>query len=207
MDIVIDEPVWIENINDEDSKVGIEIPFDTLVEITFLQNGEEHTQLIHFIGKIDGIHYRKNDNNSLIVHENKTASRLDDSWLGQWYKSHQITGYCLIASYFTKQECLQARVLGMQIPAPKSSGYAFRMERVDREHFYFSDWARWVLHTHNVAEMYKNIPEKAPMNTHACCKFYKQCAFIPICCSSEEERKRIIEEDMIIDEWNPLEGD
>lgn len=206
LDVVEDEPVWIENEEDLCSKVGIEIPFDTIVELTYIQNGEEHTQPIHFIGKIDGIHYRKNDNNSLIVHENKTASRLDDSWLGQWYKSHQITGYCLIASFFTNEECLQARVLGVQIPAPKTSGYAFRMERVDREHFYFSDWARWVLHTYNVAEMYKNIPEKAPMNTHACCKYYKQCAFIPICCSNEEERKRIIEEDMIIDEWNPLEG-
>jgi hypothetical protein len=207
LEIVIDEPVWIEDENDENSKVGIEIPFNTIVTITFVANGMENIQDFNFIGKIDGIHVKRKDNNSLIIHENKTASRLDDSWLGQWYKSHQITGYCLVGSYFTNQECIQARVLGMQIPAPKSSGYAFRMERVDREHFSFSDWARWILTTYEIIEDYKEIPEKAPMNTHACCKFYRQCAFIPVCCSSEEERKRIIEEDMVIDEWNPLEGD
>lgn len=205
LNLIETEPVWIGDINNTETKVGIEIPFDTVVSISFIANGEEHTQDIHFIGKLDGIHVRLNDNNSLIIHENKTASRLDDSWVGQWYKSHQITGYCLAAYYFTKQECLQARVLGMQIPAPKSSGYAFRMERVDREQFNFNDWCRWVLHINEIIEDYKDNPEKALMNTHACCKYYKQCAFIPVCCSDEEERKRIIEEDMIIDEWNPLD--
>ena len=209
LDLVEEEPVWIENEEDIDTKVGIEIPFDVYIKIKYSTEIEKPQQikekLIHFIGKLDGIHYRINDNNSLIIHENKTASRLDDSWLGQWYKSHQITGYCLVANYFTKQECLQARVLGMQIPAPKTTGYAFRMERVDREAFNYSDWARWVIETTNIIDEYKNIPEKAPMNTHACCKYYKQCAFIALCCSNEEERIRTINEDMVIDEWNPLQ--
>ena len=204
LNIIEDEPVWIANENDINTKIGIEIPFDVTVKITYIANGAEHTQDVHFIGKLDGIHVRKFDN-SLIVHENKTASRLDDSWIGQWYKSHQITGYCLAASYFTGQNCLQARVLGMQIPVPKYSGYAFRTERVDRENAYFSDWARWIISTIEVVEEYKDHPEKAPMNTHACCKYYKQCAFTYLCVNSSQERKRIIEEEMIEHEWSPLD--
>jgi hypothetical protein len=194
-DLVANEPVY----KDEKGFVGIELPFDYVVSITY---NEKSIRNFRFIGKIDGLHVFKDG--TMILHENKTASRLDDSWLGQWYKSHQITGYCLVANYFTKQECLQARILGMQIPAPKTTGYAFRMERVDREAFNYSDWARWVIETTDIIDEYKNIPEKAPMNTHACCKYYKQCAFIALCCSNEEERLRTINEDMIIDEWNPL---
>ena len=140
-----------------------------------------------------------------IIHENKTASRLDDSWVGQWYNSHQVTGYCLAGSYFTGQNCLQARILGMQIPVPKYSGYSYRTERVDRETHYFEDWARWVLTTHQLIEEYKNTPEIAPKNTHACCKYYKQCAFTYLCVNSSQERKRIIEEEMIEHEWSPLD--
>lgn len=205
LELVIDEPVWIEDITNIDTKVGIEIPFDTEVLIEFEANGALNVQPIHFIGKLDGIHIRKDG--TLIVHENKTASRLDDSWVGQWYNSHQITGYCLAASYFTGLNCLQARVLGMQIPVPKYSGYSYRTERVDRETHYFEDWARWVLSVHKVIEEYKDYPEIAPKNTHACCKYYKQCAFTYLCVNSSQERKRIIEEDMIINEWNPLEGE
>lgn len=204
LNFIEEEPVWVANENDINSKVGIEIPFDVNVEITFIANGAEHIQNVHFIGKLDGIHVRKFDN-SLIVHENKTASRLDDAWSGQWFRSHQITGYCLAASYFTEQTCLQARVLGMQIPVPKYSGYAFRTERVDRDTFYFSDWARWVLSTIEVVEEYKDHPEKAPMNTHACCKYYKQCAFVPLCCVNEEERINIMENEMVTQEWSPLD--
>lgn len=204
LNLVEEEPVWIENENDINSKIGIEIPFDTKVVIIYEENGKQFEQAIHFIGKLDGLHVRLLDN-SLIVHENKTASRLDDSWLGQWFKSHQITGYCLAASYFSNGNCLQARVLGMQIPAPKTSGYAFRTQRVDREDFYFIDWARWVLSVHKIIEDYKNNPEIAPMNTHACCKYYKQCSFTPLCCASIEERKEIIEKDMVEDAWSPLD--
>lgn len=203
LELIIDEPVWIADETDINTKVGIEIPFDVLVDINYIVNGEEHTQPIHFIGKLDGIHVRKDG--SLIIHENKTASRLDDSWVGQWYNSHQVTGYCLAGSYFTEQNCLQARILGMQIPVPKYSGYSYRTERVDRETHYFEDWARWILTNHQLIEEYKDTPEIAPKNTHACCKYYKQCAFTYLCVNSSQERKRIIEEEMIEHEWSPLD--
>lgn len=202
LSIIEDEPVWIEDENNVDSKIGIELPFDLTISISFDANGEEHTQDIHFIGKIDGVHVK---DGKIILHENKTASRLDDSWSEQWYKSHQITGYCLAVSYLVNKSCFDARVLGMQIPITKYTGNAFRTERVDRELHYFSDWARWVLTNHEIIENYKNNPEKAPMNTHACCKYYKACSFMPLCVQNEEERLRIMNEEMIDKPWSPLD--
>lgn len=200
LDIIQKEPVWFDI---EKDKIGIEIPFNLSIKINYIANGEEQEQIIHFIGKVDGIHIR--EDGTLVIHENKTASRLDDSWLGQWYKSHQITGYCLAGSYFTGLNCYQARVLGMQIPVPKYSGYAFRTDRVDRQTEDFSDWARWVLTNNQIIEEYKNNPEIAPMNTHACCKYYTQCSFMPICTQNIEDRKNIIENEMQIQEWSPLD--
>lgn len=204
LDLVQNEPVWIEDENNINSKIGIEIGFDTVITLTYEANGYENKQDIRFIGKVDGIHYRKQDG-SLIIHENKTTSRIDESWVGQWYKSHQITGYCIFAKFFTSKDCNQARVLGMQIPQPKYSGVGFRTERVDRSNDYYEDWARWVLTTYNFVEEYKNNPELAPMNTHNCCKYYKQCNFLPLCVQNVEERIETINNEMIIDEWNPLD--
>lgn len=204
LDLVQDEPVWIEDENNIESKIGIEIGFDTVICIKYIANGYENEQKIRFIGKVDGIHYRKQDG-SLIIHENKTTSRIDESWVGQWYKSHQITGYCIFAQFFTGKDCNQARVLGMQIPQPKYSGVGYRTERVDRDWSYFEDWARWVLTTYNIVEEYKNDPVVAPMNTHNCCKFYRQCNFLPLCVQSKEQRAETINNEMIIDEWNPLD--
>lgn len=200
LDIVQREPVWV---NEDYTKCGIEIPFDALITITYKNNDQVLDKKIRFIGKVDGIHVR--EDGSLIIHENKTASRLDDSWVGQWYKSHQITGYCLFASYFTNEQCLQARVLGMQIPVPKYSGYSFRTERVDRESQYFEDWARWLLSTIDIVDNYKDCPEIAPMNTHACCKYYKQCAFLPLCVLDKNERLRVMNEEMVEQVWSPLD--
>ena len=200
LDIIQKEPVYID---EEKQILGIEVPFNVNITITYIANGMENEQTIHFIGKLDGIHVR--EDGSLIVHENKTASRLDDSWLYQWYKSHQITGYCLAGSYFTGQNCLQARVLGMQIPIPKYSGLGFRTDRVDRQNEDFEDWARWILTTISCVEEYKDTPYIAPMNTHACCKYYRQCSFLPLCTQNKEERKRIIEEEMIDKPWSPLD--
>lgn len=204
LDLVQTEPVWIEDEENIDSKIGIEIGFDTIITFTYEANGMENTQDIRFIGKVDGIHKRLSDN-SLIIHENKTTSRIDESWVGQWYKSHQITGYCIFAQYFTGQNCNQARVLGMQIPQPKYSGTGYRTERVDRSDTYFADWARWVLTVYNIIEEYKNNPEIAPMNTHNCCKYYRQCNFLPLCVQSVEERVETINNEMVYDEWSPLD--
>lgn len=194
-DLLANEPVY----KDEKGFVGIELPFDYVVTIKY--NDEQECKF-RFIGKIDGLHVYKDG--SLILHENKTASRLDDSWLGQWETSHQITGYCLIAQAITGKPCKKARVIGAQIPVPKISGYAFRSERVDREIYCFENWARWVLTQLKIINCYKDYPHLAPMSTKNCCAFYSKCALLPLCVLSDDEKKEMIDQ-MIIDKWSPLE--
>ena len=36
-------------------------------------------------------------------------------------------------------------------------------------------------------------------------KYYKQCAFTPLCCTNEEERIKIMNEEMVTQEWSPLD--
>ena len=196
--LVADEPVWI---SEDRTKVGIELPFEHTIEIAFMEGGEQKTVFVKFIGKIDGIHVHKNG--KLIIHENKTASRLDDSWLAQWFMSHQITGYCLAASDFVGEFIDQARVLGMQIPVPKTSGYAYRTERVDRPQHFLESWAKWVITQARVVADYKDCPEKAIMNTKSCCAFYSTCPLMCLCTLPEDERKQAIDE-MIVKKWSPL---
>lgn len=194
-DMVHEEPVYV----DEKGFVGIELPFDYVITITY---NDKVIQNFRFIGKIDGLHVYKDG--SLILHENKTASRLDDSWLGQWETSHQITGYCLIAQAITGKPCKKARVIGAQIPVPKMSGYAYRSERVDREVYYFENWARWVITQLEVVDSYKQCPHLAPMSTKNCCAYYSKCALLPLCVLDEDSRKEMIEQ-MIVDKWSPLD--
>lgn len=200
LELVQDEPVWI---SEDKTKVGIELPFDYQVTIHYLDhNDKECMETFRFIGKIDGIHVHSNG--KLIIHENKTASRLDDSWLVQWYMSHQISGYCLAASELVGSYIDQARVLGMQIPVPKMSGYAYRTDRVDRPYHFLENWARWIIQQIQTIKQYKDCPEKAIMNTKSCCAFYSACQLMCLCTLPEDERKQAIDE-MIVDKWSPLD--
>lgn len=197
IELVAEEPVYVK-----DDIVGIELPFDKLVKIKFINESfKEEEKSFRFIGKIDGIHVKEG---KLILHENKTSSRLDDSWLHQWEVSHQITGYCLIASYLSNEVCSQARVIGNQIPIPKLSGYAYRTERVDRDDFTWINWARWAINVIDLIEKYKNNPELAPMSTKTCSAYYSSCPLIPLCVLNDKEKVEALNE-MITDKWSPLD--
>lgn len=199
LELVKEEPVWV---SEDKSQVGIELPFNVYVDIVYNDEHGQQSIRINFIGKIDGIHVYKNG--KLIIHENKTASRLDDGWASQWYMSHQITGYCLVASRFVNDFIDQARVLGMQIPIPKYSGYAYRTERVDRQPHFLENWARWLIHNSNIIELYKHTPEKSIMNTKFCNMYYSTCPLMCLCTLNEEERKLALD-DMIVKKWSPLD--
>ncbi len=198
LSLVEEEPVFV---SEDKQFVGIELPFSLDVTISYTEDDVEKEHTFNFIGKIDGVHVHKNG--GLIIHENKTASRLDDAWLGQWTTSHQITGYCYAASCLAMQNISQARVLGMQIPVPKYSGYSYRTDRVDREQHIMGDWGRWVLMLTKLINDYKNTPEKCPMCTNSCSAYYSLCNLMCVCTQPEEKRKEIIDE-MIVDKWSPL---
>ena len=191
-------PVWIRDISDPQSDIGIELPFD--IVLTFdLETGD--TREFRFIGKADGLHQRINE---LILHENKTASRLDEAWSQSFLLSSQITGYCLALGLFAGSAISKAEIFGMSIPLPKNYDFGgITRESVSRYDHHFQRWFDWFLHTALMEEAYKNNPVGAPKYTHSCNRYFRPCSMIPFCDASDEEQQEILAE-MYDDEWNPL---
>jgi hypothetical protein len=191
--------IWIRDPFNDQSDVGIEIPFAMTVA-TFDTNVK--LPRLVYTGKIDGIHVKTDDR--MIIHENKSGSRIDEAWLAQWRMSHQITGYCIAAGAFTDKKTELAEVIGMQIPLPKSVSDGIKIEQVPRDDYKVEQWANWLFHTVALDMRYKNIPLDAPRYTHSCNRYFRPCSFIALCDQDRKEQEKIYAE-MIHEEWSPLE--
>ena len=160
---------------------------------------------IRYTGKMDGLHIDpKRRENQLIVNENKTGARLDDSWFAQWQLSHSITGYCVAATVFAQELCERARILGMRIPIGKLSHEGIRTDVVYRPPHTMENWLRWIDWTVSVDQQFYNNPLQAPMYTHSCNRYFRPCSFVPLCSSDLEDKSTMFEQ-LVIDEWSPLD--
>ena len=191
-----DHLVWVRD-SSQYSDVGIEIPFDVVVEV-------DGTDIPPFrlTGRIDGIHF--DGLGRLTIHDNKTASRLGDAWSQSQEVSHQYTGYVVAASVFAQQAVQCCDVLGLAIPLPKTYDYGgFDRVPMTREQHHIKRWLHWLTHTVQMTREWKDDPYNAPKYSHSCNRYYRPCSMIPFCASDDEEQHRIIEE-MVTDVWSPL---
>lgn len=194
-------PVWIRSEHDDTSDVGIELPFDVTLSFV-LEDGTVHRY--RFIGKADGLHTR---DGWLYLHENKTASRLDEAWQQSFLLSSQITGYCLALGVWAGQAIDKAEIFGMSIPLPKNYDFGgIVREVVPRYTHHFERWFDWFFHTVQLELAYKDDPIHAPKYTHSCNRYFRPCSLIPFCDATDEEQRLVLEE-MYEDEWNPLAED
>lgn len=193
-------PVWIRDRSNPKSDIGVEIPFDVLIEG---DNNGETLLRARFTGKIDGIHL--DSSGKLLLGENKTAGRLDDAWSMSFHMASQVTGYCIAASLFTQGNVDQADVLGCAIPQPKSGGdfSGITREHVTRETHHFERWFKWFFHTVEMYEKWYNNPIDAPKYTHSCNRYFRPCSLIPFCTETDDEQRNILAE-MVTEEWSPL---
>ncbi|HEY4383564.1 MAG TPA: hypothetical protein VGN34_03680, partial [Ktedonobacteraceae bacterium] len=165
-----DHRVWMRDRKDPTSDIGIEIPFDVVVDIS-------GTQLLSFrlTGRVDGIHY--DGLGRLTVHDNKTASRLGEAWAAAQMTNHQYTGYTVAASVFTGEQVNAYDVLGLAIPLPKTYDFGgFNREQGERFQHHYTDWLRWLVHTIWIARMYDGDPSGAPKYTHSCNRYFRPCS-------------------------------
>ena len=201
-------PIWIRDLNDVHTDIGIEIAFDVVVTMMF--GDTDHPDLpdmelkVRFTGKLDGLHVDPRKQNQLLVEENKTGARLDDSWLAQWILSHQITGYCVASSTFTGEECTKAIISGMRIPIGKNPAEGIRKEQVNRSEMLFQKWGEWFLTSILMERAYVDNVVDAPMYTHSCNRYFRSCSFLPLCAADSVEEKLQILDEMELDEWSPL---
>lgn len=208
----MDKYDWSKQLPYWDGKhfLGIEIPVDVVIKISYYDDRDAHQDLddsvmcIRFIGKADGVHYADQKRDVLRVHENKTASRLGDAWEMSWETNHQPTGYLIALSAMLSQNVSQAVMLGVCLPLPKSymiNGLARVV--VKRAQWQLGEWFEWLFHTALLHEQYKDDPTNAPMYTHSCNRYFRPCSFIPLCATEPEERVAVFG-DMAEQEWNPL---
>jgi len=192
--------VWVEDKDNPRARVGIEIPLDVTVSYA-MHNVEPQLQL-RFIGTADGLHWRRG---SLVLDENKTASRLGEAWALSFQTSHQITGYMMALSTILGVPITRAAVHGMAIPLPRTYDSGGLMtEIVSRQPAQFRDLLAWLLHLAQVVAMHKTKPTEAPKHTGACNKYFRACPLIPLCASDTAERLEMFDE-MIEREPSPTE--
>lgn len=184
-----------------DDFVGVEVPIDMHLIIT--TDKDEHH--FRFIGRVDGVHWRNIDKQTVVIEENKTGARLDDAWEMSFNMSHQVTGYMFAVSHLVGLPVWDGIVRGMAIPLPKTYDYGgINNVHVTRDELKVAEWAEWVLYTHLITKPYLHKPTQAPKFTHSCNRYFRPCAFIPFCDSPLEEREAMLEE-MQLDKWSPLD--
>lgn len=201
------QEVFVLDPSDPTSFVGCENTFDCVVEFTLtdsmMDGGLTYVESYRFIGKIDGVHVRK-DNGNIRVEENKTASRLNEAWSMSFDMAHQVTGYMVAMSAMLSKVIREAVVHGLTIPRPRNGVDAVVRVDVRRNDFQIEQWASWFYHTIEIWKRYKDVPIDAPTYTHSCNRYFTACTYIPLCSSPKEDQLNIFENEMMQDEWSPL---
>jgi hypothetical protein len=193
-------PVFVANRGDPTAPVGIELPFRVLVSTL---NSDGVSDEYALTGKIDGIHWHREEGKELLIVDNKTGGRLDEAWLKAQDMSHQYTGYMVAGSLIAGEPIRRAVVRGVQIPMPKMILNGLQDVWVVREEHHRVQWIAWLDHTIALYRDYRDDPIRAPKYTHSCNRYFRACPMIPFCTASESEKEQILSE-MVVDEWNPL---
>lgn len=185
--------------------VGIEVPFNLVVTyVCDIGNNLNVHRSIRLTGRIDGFHCYRNDLNTPMVEENKTASRLNDAWEMSFDMSHQVTGYCVAASTILGTLVNRALIRGLAIPQPRVyDAGGLSNPFVQRHPHHYEEWTRWVMHTVETFFRWKDDPLHSPTYTGSCNRYFRPCSYIPLCAADEEERQEYFEM-MVEDEWSPL---
>ena len=208
--------IWVSKQDKPEATVGIEIPFDVIIDIrarpgvlfsnyTTSPLGDEGKQ-IRFVGRLDGLVFDSGDN--LLLEENKTTAQINATWITQWEMSHQLTGYIVVARQFAMLSCEAAEVIGLAIPQPKTSPYD-GLVRVPatRSASRVNQWLQWFVNSVLDFEDATAAPLEAATFTHSCTRYFRECSMLPLCASDREEQEDIFNNQMTIQEWNPLSED
>jgi hypothetical protein len=186
------DPVWV--VGDQ---VGIEVPFDLLIE-----HDIPGVPPFRYVGKIDAIHVGKDGLPR--VHENKTASRVDETWELALLMSHQITGYFIAARELTGQEVEQGVVLGISLPPPRDeTARGFVRAPVERSTTHYTNWLTWVTHIVSLYYAHEKDVTVAPRFTHSCSRYFRPCPLISFCDLPTEDQHVALTE-MHYNPWSPL---
>lgn len=171
--------VWVSDEQDPTAPVGIELPFDMVIN-----------EQIRYIGTIDavGVHSEA----GIRLEENKTASRLDDAWRDSFRIRHQLTGYVIAGRLLTNSPIEQVKMIGIKIKQTRSiEDFLSFVEHRDEEHF--EAFLRTLFYTHQLTEQFAGNHLNAPQFTHSCNRYFRPCGFIDLCAGSKEDQEMMYE--------------
>jgi hypothetical protein len=189
-------PIYVRDIDDVKSFVGVEDSFDVVVDF------EDGTK-VRFTGRIDGVHLNKGE---VTPDENKTTSRINEAWSMMFHTAHQVTGYNVAISTMLNLPVMNSRVLGMAIPRPTNGMNCLEFIDLTRNEHDVNDWAVWFRHLVDIYFKYAEDPVTAPRYAHSCSRYFRPCSFISLCAStSPEERRNIMDNEMVTQAWSPLD--
>lgn len=194
-------PVFVADRRDPASLVGVEIAFDVTVSYHL---DADRVWRVRYIGRVDGVHHNA-QLDELLTHENKTGARIDDTWAMSMMMTFQNTGYCIAMSSLLGREINKGVAIGTQLPLPKAYSDGVRFEPFTRNEHHKARWLRWFFERTYDMEGWKSDPVMAPMATHSCNRYFRPCPFIPLCYEDDEMQRQMIEEEMVVDKWSPLD--
>jgi hypothetical protein len=186
-------PIWH---NADYTRVGIEVGFRFVIE-------SDVTPPFCYTGRIDGI---QRHGDKLLIHDGKTAARMDDAWTLSFSTSHQMTGYCVAASFFTGEPVWSGMVDGLAVPLPKSIDYGgVEFIPFSRSALAVEQWATWAVRMARKMREHLDDQLSAEMYTHSCNRYFRPCPMIALCaCPTKEEADEAMKE-MIVSVWDPLD--
>ena len=172
-------PVWVQDEQDPTALVGIELPFDMVID-----------DEIRYIGTIDGISDRSGVPR---LEENKTASRLDEAWRESFRVKFQPTGYTVAARLITGiTDISETKIIGVKLKQTRSHEdmLTFTEYRDDES---VRQWYNYIRFVHNLCEQYNSTPLDAPMFTHSCNRYFRPCGFIDLCSAPRDDQEMMFE--------------
>lgn len=173
-------PIWVADPDVPSCPVGIEQVFDVI--ITY------QGRSLRYIGTIDGIVVKSDG--EFMVDENKTASRLDETWRRSFSVKSQPTGYIAVARMLTGLVGDSVRIIGCKVKQQRSSEdmLSFIEYKSDAQ---IVDWANSLFFAQEIVERYKDAPLTAPKFTHSCSRYFRSCAFIDMCAAEPGDQQDI----------------
>lgn len=201
-------PVWVQDKSNPECLVGIELPFDFTLEMTYRDDigTVKGLHTVRYIGTIDAVHINKKG--QPYIEENKTASRLGDAWAASFETSHQVTGYTVFASKLLGIPISEALIHGVSLPQPrKATTYTegVRSEYVSRSEDQQQKFFQWVYNTYMKRVRIGDDIELATQETHSCNRYFQACSLIPFCNSGGAEERQAMLDEMTTLELSPSE--
>jgi len=174
---------------------GIEYPFTILLPIKHPETGS----YLSYAGRFDAFTRHDNSGRYYVVDE-KTTSRLGESWFMQWDMDSQMTGYIWAAKYFLDGDAeVMAQVRGISI---LRNEYGHAEVPIVRSAYMINQWYAQLLEDiERMLECYKVLYwDKALSN--ACTEYGRPCDYAMLCKSADPHQ--LIEGNFKEERWNPL---